>query len=74
MAKKHPIVIANSPINLFLIFFERLKIQTIVRFMNDDYNILDVLKILFIFLLLTLIYKLICYINFKFSQKKFYNC
>ena len=33
---------------IFLIFFEKLKIQTIVKFMNDDYNILDVLKILFI--------------------------
>ena len=25
MAKKHPIVIANSPINLFLIFFETIR-------------------------------------------------
>ena len=33
---------------IFFIFFKRLTIDTIVKFMNDDYNILDVLKILFI--------------------------
>tara|TARA_B100000989_G_C19527010_1_gene467476 strand:+ start:1426 stop:2562 length:1137 start_codon:yes stop_codon:yes gene_type:complete len=38
----------NEAKNMFLFFFERLKLQTIVKFMNDDYNIIDLLKILFV--------------------------
>ena len=42
--QNHP----NEAKKAFLIFFERLKLHTIVKFMNDDYNIGDLLKILFV--------------------------
>ena len=38
----------NEAKKVFLIFFEKLKIHTIVKFMNDDYNIFDVIRILLV--------------------------